>query len=381
MLDRVDPVLIGFASLWIGVWRRFSIEMINLLAQASRRSLGVLPPAVPTPVATYFGVNIVDLNVRPDKKVKKGKAKIKQRYLRKFPAVRKDQEGNVIVDGISNKQHPCPIAWKEPEKIERIARHEDASGDMGSMLELVGGQVDLKLPKIDLDGCDLLKDAPEEVKKSCSLEFANNYNLTAHVKKELVKKVQDHKLDVDSLSVAIASMTVYIRNDQEQLEEEKRSLGKRNKQRAISLANRIRTRLVLLRWLRQKDYKKFEWLLEALNIVYKPRPFEHEEIQRRVHQSRLTALWCDELRLHKLDQYKVSLDQQQPAFLREKAEKFKWIMKEEQELGMEATVKQEEIDQLLKRADDLEAKLKGMPEREYHIFDPHASSNKDIFIN
>ena len=45
-------------------------------------------------------------------------------------------------------------------------------------------------------------------------------------------------------------------------------------------------------------------------------------------------------------------------------------MKEEQELGMEATVKQEEIDQLLKRADDLEAKLKGMPEREYHIFDP-----------
>ena len=72
--------------------------------------------------ATYFGVNIVDLDVRPDKKAKKGKGKIKRKYLRKFPAIRKDAEGNVIVDGISNKQHPCPIDWKEPTKIERIAR-------------------------------------------------------------------------------------------------------------------------------------------------------------------------------------------------------------------------------------------------------------------
>lgn len=332
--------------------------------------------------ATYFGVNIVDLDVRPDKKVKKGKGKIKRKYLRKFPAIRKDAEGNVIVDGISNKQHPCPIDWKEPTKIERIARHEDASGDMGSMLDLVGGSVDLALPKIDLEGCDLLRDAPEEVKKSCSLEFANNYNLTAHVKQELVKKVQDHKLDVDSLSVVIASMTVGIRNDQEQLEEELRSHGSRNRHRSISLAGRIRKRLVLLRWLRQKDYKKFEWLLETLNIVYKPRPFVHEEIQRRVHQSRLTALWCDELRLHKLDTYKQSLDKQKPGFLREKAEKFKWIMKEEEELGMPATVTQEEIEALLKRADDLEAKLsEGVPQREYHIFDPHASNKTDIFIN
>lgn len=85
---------------------------------------------------------------------------------------------------------------------------------MGSMLDLVGGSVDMSLPRIELEGCDVLKDAPEEVKKILSLEFANHYNLTAHVKKELTKKVQDHKMDVDSLSVAIASMTVGIRNDQ-----------------------------------------------------------------------------------------------------------------------------------------------------------------------
>merc|ERR1719210_956466 len=103
------------------------------------------------------------------------------------------------------------------------------------MLDLVGGSVDMSLPRIELEGCDVLKDAPEEVKKILSLEFANHYNLTAHVKKELTKKVQDHKMDVDSLSVAIASMTVCIRNDQEQLEEEMRTLGKRNKKRVHSL--------------------------------------------------------------------------------------------------------------------------------------------------
>ena len=106
--------------------------MINLLSLACRRSgLAMAQPAAAAvttascqqqAAATYFGVNIVDLDVRPDKKVKKGKGKIKRKYLRKFPAIRKDAEGNVIVDGISNKQHPCPIDWKEPTKIERIAR-------------------------------------------------------------------------------------------------------------------------------------------------------------------------------------------------------------------------------------------------------------------
>ena len=43
-----------------------------------------------------------------------------------------------------------------------------------------------------------------------------------------------------------------------------------------------------------------------------------------VHQARLTALWCDEFRLHKLAEYKKSLDQKQPGFLREKAEKYRY---------------------------------------------------------
>ena len=35
---------------------------------------------------------------------------------------------------------------------------------------------------------------------------------------------------------------------------------------------KVDSRRTLLTWLRASDYKKFEWLLEKLNIVYKPRP-------------------------------------------------------------------------------------------------------------
>merc|ERR1711902_16932 len=141
--------------------------------------------------------------------------------------------------------------------------------------------------------------------------------------------------DVDSLSVAIASLTVGIRNDQEQLQEIFDTCGHYNRRRLIGLRGRIGTRRVLLGYLRKKDYKKFEWLLETLNIVYKPRPFIHEEVQRRVHQSRLTALWCDELRTHKLNELKSSLEKQQPSFLRSKAEKYRWMIQEEKDLGLE----------------------------------------------
>jgi len=362
--------------------------MIIMLARsgclATRASCLIPQPAGLTnggPAATYFGVNIVDLEIRPDKRVKQGKSRLKQQYLRKFPPIRK--EGDTYkIDGISDKQYPTPIKWSEPVQIDKTARHEDGSGDMGSMLDLVGGSIDMTSPRIELEGSPLMEGAPPEVKSILSLEFANHYNLTSKVKQDLTRKVQDHKLDVDSLSVCIASMTVSIRNDQEQLEAEMQRRGCRDRQRVVSLRGRIRKRLVLLKWLRARDYKKFEWLLETLNIVYKPRPFEHEEIQRRVHQARLTALWCDEFRLHKLAEYKKSLDQKQPGFLREKAEKYRWIMKEEAELGLEPSVSEKDIEDILAKADQLESKLESSKTevRDYHVFDPSVRTQKGHFI-
>merc|ERR1712126_282224 len=178
-----------------------------------------------------------------------------------------------------------------------------------------------------------------EVKRVLSLEFGRKKDLVNKVRHEVVRRVQEHPLDFSSLPVVIATMTIEIRNHQSDMIElyERPTGKKRNQMRRRDLDILISHRRKCLELLRARDYKKFEWLLETLNIVYKPRPFEHEEIQRRVHQARLTALWCDEFRLHKLAENKKSLDQKQPGFLREKAEKYRWIMKEEAELGLEPT--------------------------------------------
>ena len=78
--------------------------------------------------------------------MKPGKSRLKQQYLRKFPPIRK--EGDTYkIDGISDKQYPTPIKWSEPVEIDKTARHEDGSGDMGSMLDLVGGSVDMTSPR------------------------------------------------------------------------------------------------------------------------------------------------------------------------------------------------------------------------------------------
>ena len=77
--------------------------------------------------------------------------------------------------------------------------------------------------------------------------------------------------------------------------------------------------------MRQNDYKKYEWLLEKLNLLYKPQPHDapdgvvvpRELVARKVKKEtlekfdnqaslslqasieRLTDLWCDELRRHR----------------------------------------------------------------------------------
>ena len=111
----------------------------------------------------------------------------------------------------------------------------------------------------------------------------------------------------------------------------------------------------MLSHLRERDYQKFEWLLETLDIVYKPRPMENwESIERRRHQDRLTDLWCDELKTHRLQQYKNELQKKQPDFLRRKAKLMKEILEDEIKLGESPTVSEAEIDELLKKADSIE---------------------------
>ena len=158
---------------------------------------------------------------------------------------------------------------------------------------------------------------------------------------------------------------------------------KRNKARQHDLVILINHRRKMLSNLRQRDYQKFEWLLETLNIVYKPRPMENWElIERRKHQDRLTDLWCDELKTHRLHQYKHELQKKQSDFLRRKAKLMKEVSEEETKLGESPSVSKAEIDELLKRADSIEelVKQEDVSKKEYFVFEEVVVSNDLHFM-
>ena len=62
-------------------------------------------------------------------------------------------------------------------------------------------------------------------------------------------------------------MTAGIRNIQQVMED-----FPRNKTAKVNLKELIDRRKKFLKYLRRWDYKRFEWLLEKLNLVYKPPP-------------------------------------------------------------------------------------------------------------
>lgn len=62
-------------------------------------------------------------------------------------------------------------------------------------------------------------------------------------------------------------MTVDIRDLQNYMEK-----NPQNKKAKVRLKEIIDKRKKLLKFIRTWDYKKFEWLLEKLNLIYKPQP-------------------------------------------------------------------------------------------------------------
>lgn len=77
-------------------------------------------------------------------------------------------------------------------------------------------------------------------------------------------------------------------------------------------------------------------------------------IARKDSLRKLTNKHCADIKQQKLDAYKASLEAQQVDFLREKAQKLQWIRKEEEECGVEPTVSETDIEQVLKQLRGLE---------------------------
>nr|ALS04159.1 mitochondrial 28S ribosomal protein S15 [Acartia pacifica] len=260
--------------------------------------------------------------------------------------------------GISDKQHPILLNWKRPQRIEVV--NASISGDIGGLDHLA--VIDRSLPPVELEGSKEFEKAEEEVKRVLSLEYGRRADYLAKLKKNVVAQYQRHQLDMDSIEVRIAMFTVLIRNAQENLIN---LYPYKNQGFKKVVPTYISKRRQLLEELRQKDYKKYEWILEKLNLFYKPVPkYDHVEVGRKASIERLTDLWCSELKTHRLNKYKRELQDEQPKFLRNKAAKLQHIMAEEADLGLQATVTQADIDECLRRAEQIELRNREEEKRE-----------------
>lgn len=223
------------------------------------------------------------------------------------------------------------ITWVRPKKVSNLS--SEKSGDQGLKIDVKSsdfGKMYNELPE--------LTNASDIVKKMFTLQFLprkETINVRTDKVLELVKR---HRLDRKSPEALIAIMTSDIHQLQEHLVE-----YPKNVEVKVKLLETIAKRKKLLKLLRQCDYRRFEWILEKLNLVYTPTPELPHQITRKDSLRRLTEKHCDKLVHEKLNTYKKELKELQKEFYIEKAEKLAFIREEELACGLQPSVSEEDI--------------------------------------
>lgn len=133
-------------------------------------------------------------------------------------------------------------------------------------------------------------------------------------------------------------MTAKIRHMQEYMEKHPRNLRTKG-----YLKELIDKRKRFLRYLRRWDYKRFEWALEKLDLVYKPYPSKFHWITRKDSLRKLTDQHCDGIKEERLTAYRKELEDQQIGFLEKKLQNLQLIRSEQVELKIPVTVSEEAI--------------------------------------
>lgn len=146
-------------------------------------------------------------------------------------------------------------------------------------------------------------------------------------------------------------MTVQIRAMQEAMD-----LNPKNRVVKVQLKEMIDKRKKFLRYLRRWDYKRFEWLLEKCNIVYRPYPEKFHWITRKESLRKLTDTHCETVREEKLAAYRKTLEAEQLDFLDNKIKNLEFIRQEQVDCRVPVTITVEEIESVKKQFADLKYK-------------------------
>lgn len=251
------------------------------------------------------------------------------------------------------------IKWKRPDPVP--FNDPRKSGDQ--VVDVPPLYMDK--PTLEYAQCSSLEAAPEDVKKVFSCAHKSRKSGVELVQKDFIDNIKRHELDETSREVNITRLTVKIRALQEH--HRKFPLDKWAK---VVLKEMIDKRNKYLRLLRTEDYKKFEWLLEELNIVFRPGPTILNKVWRKESIRRLVDKHNADVKSERLVQLRNMFNEEKVLFLKNKAEFLEYTLAQEKKYGRKLTVTEEEIKEVWKKYEDLAEKEveKYEPPRHYHQF-------------
>lgn len=201
------------------------------------------------------------------------------------------------------------------------------SGDLTTALD----SIDLTQPVPLVERVKELEDAPEEVKRLFSLEFADSSMVLEKRIQEIRSQIQEHPADVASLEVKIAEMTVKIRNGMRHTLEFRKD--KLNKSR---LFGGITSRMRMLGELKLLDYDKFLWLCERLQLQYIPEdPYKHIRLGKRAMRKKIARDAALKMCKDKLADLRQQLEKEKVVFLEAKEKEMRQLEEEMRQLGVE----------------------------------------------
>ncbi|XP_052860025.1 28S ribosomal protein S15, mitochondrial [Anopheles cruzii] len=242
------------------------------------------------------------------------------------------------------------IKWVRPEKIP--CYKPEKSGDLQGLPKFAGTEL-MK----DFRDSKELETADESVRKLFTLEHNRRREMVENFKEDMVRRVYRHELDYGSMEATLGLMTARIRSLQEYMEQfPRQSVVK------VQLKELIDKRKRFLRYLRRWDYRRFEYILEKLDLVYKPYPTHFHWITRKDSLRKLTNIHCDQIKDSRLQEYRQQLESQQLDFLEKKLKTLEFMRQEQIECRVPVTVEQEQIKTVRKQYEELKRKREAIVE-------------------
>uniref|UniRef100_A0A182UGX0 Small ribosomal subunit protein uS15m n=1 Tax=Anopheles melas TaxID=34690 RepID=A0A182UGX0_9DIPT len=236
------------------------------------------------------------------------------------------------------------IKWVRPEKIP--CYKPEKSGDLQSLPTFAGTEL-MK----DYRDSKELESANEHVRNMFTIQHNRRREMVENFKEDMVRRVYRHELDYGSIEAQLGLMTARIRSLQDYMEKfPRQSVVK------VQLKELIDKRKRYLRYLRRWDYRRFEYMLEKLDLVYKPYPTHFHWITRKDSLRKLTNIHCDQIKETRLEEYRRQLESQQLDFLENKLKTLEFIRKEQTECQVPVTVSSDEIKAVRKQYEELKQK-------------------------